>query len=80
MYLTTRGRSGALDLHQNGDVNWSYNLHQMAEPHPARYPRSSPNCHAIVARSLRDRGRIAVQSRAIAVAEARSLDRNHLMR
>ena len=51
-YLTTCGSSGALDLHQNANVKWSYDLHRMAES-------TSSERSTMEARSPRDRGAIA---------------------
>ena len=39
------------------NVLWSYDLHRMAESHQEGDPRLRPDCHAIVAGSLRDHGR-----------------------
>ena len=47
-YLTIGGSLGALDLHQNANVKWSYDLHRMAESHKAGGPRSRPDRCAIV--------------------------------
>ena len=48
-YLKTRGSSRVLDLHQGCNVNWPYDLHRIAESHPAGDPRSTLDRHAIVA-------------------------------